>query len=395
MEYLFVAVRDLAWPLAIAVAWTAGEFGRGWLRLPRISAYGLVGFALAHTQSGFLSLSGGEATLFLANVAFGLILFEIGYRINLKWLVANPWIGAASVLETTCTFAAVYLATRWLGAPFLTSVLLAALAMSTCPAAVLRIVNEERCSGQATERMLHLSVFSCVIAIFTFRMFVGIWTFQHSGSLWLAISGSVFLLLVSAGLGTMFGVAIPALLRRMGDPGRDATVAFAVAVILLVGISHTLKFSPVLATLTFGLIVRHRRIAFSQTQRNFGALGDLLTVLLFVFVASTLDWHQVATGIVLALAMIVARLFAKVAGVAIFSRISGISWRKGALTGLGMAPISVFAVLLLEQARYQGIEIGDQLAPLAAATLLLKIVGPVLTQRALVWARETREGGEA
>ena len=42
---------ELAWPLALAVAWIAGEFGHRWTGLPRISIYGLVGFILANLQT--------------------------------------------------------------------------------------------------------------------------------------------------------------------------------------------------------------------------------------------------------------------------------------------------------------------------------------------------------
>jgi len=36
--------QDLAWPLALLVAWLAGEFFNQALRLPRISVYAVVGF---------------------------------------------------------------------------------------------------------------------------------------------------------------------------------------------------------------------------------------------------------------------------------------------------------------------------------------------------------------
>ena len=164
--------------------------------------------------------------------------------------------------------------------------------------------------------------------------------------------------------------------------------------VLLVTVAHAFKFSPVLATLTFGFVVRHRRISFSQTQRNFGALGDLLTVVLFVFVATTLEWPRVLGGLGLALAIIGVRGLSKVAGVAAFARVSGVSLRKGALTGLALTPISVFVVLLLEQARYLGIDLVDQLAALAATTLLLELFGPIVTQYALIWARESSDKPE-
>lgn len=387
-------IANLAWPFAIALAWVAGELGHRWIGLPRISVYGLVGFGLGHTQLGLLPSADSGTGMLLANVAFGLILFEFGYRINLRWLRTNPWIGATGVLESTATFVAVYAVAVGFGMPILASLLLASLAMSTSPAAIMRVVNEQRSSGQVTERVLHLTAVNCVLAVFAFKVIVGFWTFQTSGSVWQAVYNSLILLLVSAGLGAAFGLGVPALLRRFGRLTRDATVGFAIGVVLLVAIAHTFKFSPVLAALTFGLVARHRRVVLNQTQRNFGALGDLLTIVLFVFVATTIAWHRVWTGLGLALVLILVRLVAKVFVVGALARVSGISWRKGVLTGLAMTPISVFVILLLEQARFLGIDLVDQLAPLAGATLLLELIGPVVTQRALILADESSEPAE-
>jgi Kef-type K+ transport system membrane component KefB len=384
---LLPALSDLAWPGAIALAWVLGELAHRWTGVPRISVYGVVGFALGHTQLGLLPPAGGG--MLLANVAFGLILFEFGYRINLRWLRTNPWLTATGLVESLATFVAVYAVARWTGAATLTSLLLASLSMSTSPAAVMRVVNEQRSSGQVTERVLHLAAVNCVLAVFVFKVIVGFWTFESSGSLAQAVSNSVVLLAVSVGLGAAFGVGVPGLLRRLGRVSQDATVAFAIAVILLVAITHALKFSPVLATLTFGVVARHRRVSLNQTQRNFGALGDVLAVVLFVFVATTLEWPRVVNGLGLGLALVGVRLATKVASVGAQARASGVSWRKGVLTGLALMPISVFVILLLEQARHLGIDLVDQLAPLAAATLLLEIAGPVLMLLALRAAGET------
>lgn len=388
MDFLSAAA-DMAWPVAIALAWIAGEFGHRIGNLPRISLYGITGFVLG--QTGLFGQSGAGSVMLLANVAFGLILFEIGYRINLKWLRLNPWIGVTGVAEAAGSFVAVFALAQWFGIATVPALLLASLAMSTSPAAVLRIINESHSSGQVTERVLHLSALNCVLAVFAFKVVVGLWIFQSSGSLWQAVWNSFVALLASAGLGAAFGAALPWLLRRLGRIGNDATVAFAIAVIVLVALTHGLKVSPLLATLTFGIMARHRRVVLSGAQRNFGALGDLLTVLLFVFITTTLDWRQVAAGFGLGLALVAARQAVKTTATLAFARVSGISWRKGVLTGLALMPMSVFVILLLEQERYIGIELPDRLAPLAAATLLLELIGPILTQRALLAAGEARD----
>ena len=391
MPDLLTILTSLAWPFAIAIAWIAGEFGQRFTGLPRISFYGLVGFALAGPQLGVLPASDAGPIPMLADVAFGLILFELGYRINLRWLRSNPWIGIAGLVESIATFLAVYLIALAFGTPQLTALMLASLSMATSPATVVRVINEQRSSGQVTERVLHLSAQNCVLAVFAFNAVVGFWIFRTFEDLGDALLNSLVMLAISALSGAVFGLVVPALLRAIGNPRHDATVAFAIAVILLVAISYAGGLSPVVATLAFGLVARHRRVAFSQAQRNFGALGELLTILLFVFAASTLDWREVMAGATLAVVLVLARLVTKTAGVTAFAHLSGISWRKGFLAGVALAPLSVFVILLLEHARLAGVAIVDELRAVAAVTMLLEVFGPIIIQRALVWAREAPE----
>lgn len=384
-------VSDLVWPFAIAVAWLVGEVGHRWTGLPRISLYGLSGFLLGNAQLGLLPMASNGGVLLLANIAFGLILFEFGYRVNLRWLRINVWIPVTGILEALATFLVVGAIASAFGMPALSSLLLASLAMSTSPAALMQIVNEERSSGQVTERALHLAAVNCVLAVFSFKVVTAFWVLQTSGSLLQAVLGSASSLVLSVVVGGLFGMGVPGLLRRFGRLSQDASVAFAIGVVLLVAITYSLRLSPVVATLTFGLMARHRRVMLAPTQRNFGVLGDLLVVVLFVFVAGTIEWRRVWDGLGLALAIIAVRQLTKVLTVGALARVSGTSWRKGLLTGFALMPISVFAILLLEEARFLGVELTDQLAPLAAATLLLELIGPYVAQRAIVAAGESAQ----
>lgn len=395
MPDLLSVLTNLAWPLALVLAWLAGEFGQRWTGLPRISFYGLVGFALGSTQIGALPAADIGPVSLLANVAFGLILFELGNRINLRWLVNNPWIGVAGLAESSLTFAAVYLVATAFGAGELTALLMGALSMATSPATVVRVINEQRSSGQMTERVLHLSAQNCVLAVFAFNAIIGIWLFRTYDAVGEALWQSLVMLAGSIVAGAIFGVVVPALLRAIGNAQQDSTVAIALAVILLVALCDSAGLSPVVAALAFGLTVRYRRVAFTQTQRNFGALGEVLTVLLFVYAASTLDWRLVAAGGTMAVVVVLVRLLTKVAGVTAFAQLSGVTWRKGALTGLGLAPLAVFVILLLEHARYAGLKVVEELHAMAAVAMLLEVFGPIIIQRALIWAREAPESQHA
>ncbi|MBX9868593.1 MAG: sodium:proton antiporter, partial [Burkholderiaceae bacterium] len=68
---------------------------------------------------------------------------------------------------------------------------------------------------------------------------------------------------------------------------------------------------------------------------------------------------------------------------------SGVSWRKGFFSGLGLAPISIFVVLTLEQSRNLGVALSNELSALIAMIFILEIIGPVITLLALIGAKES------
>jgi hypothetical protein len=112
---------------------------------------------------------------------------------------------------------------------------------------------------------------------------------------------------------------------------------------------------------------------------------------LFVYVATTIDGSRVLAGAAIGAVLLVVRMAVKIFCVGLLAHHSGTSVRKGVLTGLGQMPLSVFVILLLEHTRYIGIDLLDHLAPLAAATLALELLGPLATQQALRLAGESNE----
>lgn len=382
---------DWLWSVSLLCAWLAGEYFHHYARLPRISVYVFVGVVLAALQPDLaFFFSFQEALIFLVNVAFCLILFEFGYRINLFWLRANPWIGVTGFTEALCTFCAVYVLAQWWGVSATMTWLLAALAISTSPAEILRVVNEQHSAGQVTERILHLSAINCTLAIFVFNAVLGFAIFENSRDSWQAVYQSFVVLLASVAIGVLLGMVMPLLLLILrGVKQQGHTVAFAIAILFLVMFTSAMMLSPALAALAFGFMTRYRRISISRVEQSFGTLGHLLSVLLFVFFSTLFTWENMMTGVGLGLALIVVRGLAKIVAIGIYARISGISWTKGLLVGVAMAPFSAFAILLVWQA---GLEINftEQFAPFIFAACVLGMVGPILTQCALTGAHENR-----
>lgn len=389
---------DIAWPLTLLLAWLCGELGYRWLALPRISAYALVGVLLAlgfRLSRYMFEVEDVWALSLIPQMGFGLILFELGYRINFDWLRSNRWIEITSGIEASATFAVVY----YLGTLFrletLPALLLASLAMATSPMTLLPVINDLRSGGQVTERTLHLSALNCVFAIVAFNTVVGYSVMQAAGSALYAIWNSCAVLGISAALGIVFGIAVPRILRLTASGDRHATVAYALAVASLIMVTHTLHFSPILATLTFGMVARRHRDVHHQTEPNFGVLGDLLVIALFVHIGTRFDPTQILSDLLLAVALIGARCLTKGVSILLFSRLSGLSLKKGFLTGLALTPMATFGILLLELSARRGLEFPDTFATMTGVLLLVDIASPLLTRFILVRAGEALPEKEA
>jgi hypothetical protein len=240
---------------------------------------------------------------------------------------------------------------------------------------------------------MHLTAINCLLSVFALKVVMGSRTLRVSGDWSQAVFGSVHVLATSIAVGVVLGFVVPRLLKgRLSAAGDGATVVFALAVLLLSTAAYGLKLSPLLAALTFGIVARERRVHLTHNQRNFGTAGDLLGVFLFVYVASVMEWADVVSGLALGL---VVRTAAKVAVNVGTARISGITQRKGLMTGLALTPMSAFVVLLVGQSGLAGFDLAEQtLSAMAGMVLVLELLGPVVTQRALMAARETHVSQE-
>lgn len=387
-DYSFL-LQSIAWPLVLLLAWFIAERVHEAWRLPRVTSYVAVGLL-----GGLINLPGLTTDVpglpFLANVALSLVLFELGYRINLRWFRHNPWVLVLGVVESIVTFGVIYWVSGWFDLAVDLRLIIAALSISASPAGIVRVANEMRSAGQVTERVLHLCAINCMLSVLALKMVVGYWYLSTSGDLVLAAFGSIHQVGTSVAVGAVLGVAVPWLLRLRSTNERGVTVVFALAVLMLTTAAYGLKLSPLLAALTFGIVARERRVHLTNAQRDFGTAGDLLSIFLFVYIASLLDWADVGTGMLMGLLLILVRTASKVGCNLAAARLSGITERKGLLTGLALTPMSAFAILLIEQSRLYGFAPAvEVLSVMAGMMLIQELLGPVVTQRALMAAQET------
>lgn len=355
--------------------------------LPRIVSYGACGLAVGiafqlNTIDEPLHLTG------LTDAAMGLLLFELGYRLNPAWLVRNPNVMLASLVDSCLTFLAVFLCCSILSVQLDKSLAIASICIATCPGSILRIVREKQSSGQVTNFLITFSALNCLTSLLAFQLILGFFFYMNSPQN-VADHGAVFWML---GISLVCGSLAAALLYACDhlmcftDDAKAFLIAmFAICVAIT---THSLQLSTTLSCLVFGMSVRQSGMKIPGKAQDFGSLGKLSVLFLFFYLSSRLDVKQFAMGLPTGICIVVVRTMVVTLTPLQFAAALGCGKRKAFLVGLGMLPVSAYAMTMLEQARNMGFELLRSCPPLVTVIVILEVIGPMATNIAIDRSRE-------
>lgn len=394
-----------AWPLAATpLAWiavlllaaiVAGESVRRYLRASRVIGYLAVGALLGPAAAGLIDVGTTSQLRIFVDIAVGMLLFELGQRVDLGWLRRNPSLLAASVLEAALTFMLVYLAMTWFGIRPLTAAAAALLAVATSPAVVMTVIKDLRAQGQVTERVMLFTALNTAYAVVGLALMVGLLHFESERSLSTMVLHPLYLVAGSLVLAGVLAMVMLSLLRLFGRRPAFQFSATVSLVLLTVAAATMLKLSVPLALLLLGMFGRlfdHERHFVSL---KFGETAMLFIVLLFALSGASLEFSGWTTAVPLALAFVGARLLGKALPILLLASASSLALRKSALVGLGLMPMSGLALLMLHELIERSPSVATEIgSAMFLAITILAFAGPLSTEFALRRAGETSEEGQ-
>jgi len=382
--------------LLLVVAAIAGELARRWLRLPRLFGWIVAGVLLGPRVSGVLDEHTLGEMRGILNVAIGVVLFQLGQRVDLGWLRRNPWLLATSVLESALAFAAMFGVLLLIEVRPLLAALAAAIGIATGPAVVLSLTREVRAQGQVTERMLLLTSLNCVYAFIAVNVLLA-WLHQEYSDDWLSIFGHpLYLIFGSLALALLFALVTLVLITLLGRRAEAQYIAVVALVVTAVYAASALNLSGVLVLLGYGVMARAFDVRRRFASLSFGHLGQILLVLLFAISAATLDLDLLPAGALAGAALVAARYAGKAIGVFALAPASGLSMRKASLLSMTLMPMSGVALILVHETTALFPGLGSTLASVVvSAIVMLEILGPAAAYFALVRAGEADETAEA
>lgn len=376
--------------LLLIAAVSLAELGQRWCRLPRLSGYVLAGIVLGPGVLAWapLSISGDLRPLML--LGLGLLLFELGSKVDLRWLADNRSLLISSLAEAGLTFVGVYSFLAWAGMLTATCVTVAAIAVSTSPTVVMRIVAENNARGQMTQRLLLLTALNCLYAILLLKVGLAFVHYNQNPDPWPAIAHPLYVT-----SGSLLLAVLVALAMRFSQSTvlrRDSERFAVVLAVLLLSATAADRFglSVPMVLLCGGMILRYRSKRLLLFPEHFGSAGALLVILLFVLTGLALDPAQIAAGGLLSLGLLLIRGGAKYLGARWSAGRGGLAPHKANWLGVALLPMSSLAVLQAYDVSALYRDFGDEVvAIILGAVVVMELLGPILTQLAL------RRAGEA
>ena len=354
-------------------------------RLPRPCGHMLVGAFASPLVLRLLERTELDAWKPLIDLAIGVLVFELGTRIQPRWLLDNPPLALTCLLEGALAGLAVTFALTWMGVPLLSATVAGTVAMSTSPVITLAVLHETRPRGQVTERLLLMTAVNSVMAMLSLKVWHVIAASSDHGVVSTA-TGALFLFSGSFLLGVVCGLLLDLLSRRVGG-----ALAMPVLQIALVTIASMLAvqwtLSPLLALLVAGVVARTRMRHGLTVEPQLGSAGAALGVVLFISLGLLLTLDHIGSLWPWVLAIVVARAAGKAVAVAALARPSGLGWRQSAALVVALQPMSSLTVLLAADtfvwaSQFPGVD-KSVLQGLLVATTLMQLTGPLWTTFAL------------
>jgi Kef-type K+ transport system membrane component KefB len=376
--------------LILLVGLACGELFRRVLMLPRISGYAVAGLVAGPGSGGLLDMQMLEDARLLFDIALGLILFELGSRLDLQWLRRNRWLLASSIAEIALSFGLIAVVLLALRVPVLQAAIAAAIGTASGAPVLLLIIHAQRADGPLTDRAINHTALNNVFAVVAVTMLLSFLHLEYRAAAYLVVLHPLYLLLGSMLLGYLFSVFLVRFARWLGKREDLQFILLVAMVLLTVGVAKALGLSMLIALLVLGVMARGRDARRDLLPVEFGPTAQALFVILFVMTGAAVTLGDLATGAWVGLAYAIARMAGKLLGVLSFAQLSGLRLRKAALLGLTLTPMSAVAVVLVENTAQYYPEFGQRLAAVVmSAVLILELSAPLLTQLGLRAAGET------
>ena len=365
-------------------------------KVPKL--YGAVIAGLLLGSTGLNMIDRALLTQFqeLLNAAAALVLFEVGRKMDLAWLLRSGRQGASLLLATVLRGAATAVILALLGLPWSAAIFIGSILIAVNPVIVSSMVADENASGTSTFATNNMVGISNLVALLALGLTLA-WTRSHgvdaTAGFWeeLVRQGGK---LVLGALIAAFSYGVYALATRLCKVPATMRPGMLLAALLIdLGLCSVSAASSLLSLLLMGLLLRNVERRDNVFQAQLKTAQDIGYVLLFLMSAALVDLRLVLEGWIWLSACVVFAVRIAATRLALWPATAWSERKKHAMT-LSMCSLVSYGGLVVDNSlnAYTGLD-PSSTAVMNILLALNVLLAPGLTWLGLRLAGETYRGG--
>ena len=248
----------LTFGLLLCAGLAGGRLAASTRVLPAITGYIATGLLLGPGVLNWLDDAMLAQSRVLAEFSLGLIVFDLGRRLDLQWASHDRWLLPMGIAESALSFAAMFALLNFvIGIDMLEAAAAATIGVATAPAVVLLVTNELKAEGPVTRRMLWHVALNNVIAAVGVTLLLPFIEARAAGASWNPVARAVWLIAGSFLLGFIAFQLMTRLARWLGKSAAPQFILAVGAVITTVGAAQQWRLSVLLSLLVLGVCARN------------------------------------------------------------------------------------------------------------------------------------------
>jgi Kef-type K+ transport system membrane component KefB len=385
-----LAVLGAGLMLALVIGLTLQRF-----RIPKLYGAVIAGLLLGATGGGFIDRALLTQFQELLNGAAALVLFEVGRKMDLAWLLRSGRQGASLLLATLLRGAAAAVALGLLGLPWGAAIFIGSILIAVNPVIHSSMVADENASGTSTFATSNMVGLSNLVALLALAVTLA-WTRSHGpdagGDFATELMRQGGKLVVGALIAVLsYGVYAVAT-RACKVPATLRPGMLLAALLIDLGLCSVMSASALLSLLLMGVLLRNAEKRDNVFQAQLKTAQDIGYVLLFLMSAALVDLQQLLHGWAILAAVTVFAVRIAATRLALWP---GTAWdtRKQHAMALSMCSLVSYGGLVVDNTlnAYTGLD-ATSTAVMGALLALNVLLAPGLTWVGLHLAGETYRG---
>ena len=364
--------------------------------VPRVALLISAGFVIGPGGMDLIPVFGTAWFPFVTDLALVMVGFLVGGSLERSVLAEHGRsLVISSITITVATFIVVLLGALALGVSLAVSLLLAAVATATDPAAVTDTVREARARGPFTTTIRGIVALDDAWGLIAFTIaLASVKLLNGDGGVVDAVARGSYELLGAVALGALVGVPVAFLTGRVksGEPTQAEALG---AVLLCGGLALSLHVSYLLSAMVMGAVVANLA---KHHRRPFNAIEELewpFLIVFFLLAGASFEFGTIRNAGLLLLAYLVLRVAGRMLGGLLCIPLAGLRAVHGRWLGPALLPQAGVAMGMTLVASRQVPEVGALVLPIVlAGTIIFEVVGPVVTRMGLSRVGETPDGYE-